>query len=274
MKESMIFTKSKKFASRVVKLYKFLCDEKKEYILSKQILRSGTSIGANLAEAAYASSRKDFANKQYIALKECSETLYWLELLKDNDYLTEEWFNNINNDCEEIKKMLSSSTKSITSNLQPPTSNLSQSGRSLIEMLGVLAIAGVMTAGAISMYNVVRTRQIRMVAVEDLKAIASNTKLLYAARRDFGGISTDYLVKSGVMKTEKSPLAGADFSVFAHPGVREFALVLNGLDFKTCGWLATVKLDWADRVSVNGYFESAATYCRKADKNEVAVWVK
>jgi len=149
-----------------------------------------------------------------------------------------------------------------------------ESGRSLIEMLGVLAIAGVMTAGAIAMYNVVRTRQIRMVATEDMKTVANNAKLLFSARRDYSGISVDYLVKAGAMKTEKSPLPGAEFSVMAEPGVREFIMMFGNLDFRTCSWLATVKLDWADRISVNGYFESAATYCRTVEKNEVSIWVK
>jgi Tfp pilus assembly major pilin PilA len=149
-----------------------------------------------------------------------------------------------------------------------------QCGRSLIETLGILAIAAVMTAGAIKMYNVVRTRQIRMVAVEDMKTIASNAKLLYAARRDYSGISVDYLVKAGAMRSEKSPFPGAELSMFANAGAKEFAMVFNGLDFNNCTWLATIKLDWADRVSVNGYFESSATYCNKVEKNEVTVWVK
>jgi Tfp pilus assembly protein PilE len=149
-----------------------------------------------------------------------------------------------------------------------------ESGRSLVEMLGVLAIAGVMTAGAFAMYRVVRTRQIRMVATQDMKTIADNARLLYAARRDYTGISADYLVKAGAMKTEKSPLSGAEFSVYANPGAKEFAMVFGGLGANDCSWLATAKLDWADRVSVNGYFESAATYCRNLNENEVAVWVK
>ena len=76
-----ILDKSKAFALRIVKLYKYLCDEKHEYILSKQILRSGTSIGANIAESECAISEKDFLLKIYTSLKECSETLYWLDLL-------------------------------------------------------------------------------------------------------------------------------------------------------------------------------------------------
>lgn len=73
--------KSKRFAVRIVNLYKYLCDNRKEYVLSKQVLRSGTSIGANLAEAESAMSKRDFLAKVYVALKECSETIYWLELL-------------------------------------------------------------------------------------------------------------------------------------------------------------------------------------------------
>lgn len=149
-----------------------------------------------------------------------------------------------------------------------------QSGRSLIEMLGVLAIAGVMTAGAIKMYAVVRTRQIHMVAEEDIKTIALNTKLLYATRSNYNEISVDYLVKAGVMKNEKSPLTGAIFSVTTNPDTKEFAMVFSGLDFKECSWLRTFKKDWASRIIVNGYFESTVMNCKKADKNEIAIWVK
>ena len=105
--------KSERFAVRIVKLYKFLCIEKNEYVLSKQILRSGTSIGANLAEAECAISRNDFISKVYIALKEESETLYWLRILIKTGYLTEAQYNSLYNDCEEIRKMLSSSTKTL-----------------------------------------------------------------------------------------------------------------------------------------------------------------
>ncbi len=116
--------KSKRFAVRVVNLYKYLCDEKKEFILSKQILRSGTSIGANLAEAGTAISKKDFQSKVYIALKECAETQYWLELLNETDYLTEELFQSLYQDCEELRKMLSATTKTLSSTLNSPPSTL------------------------------------------------------------------------------------------------------------------------------------------------------
>ena len=80
-REKTVKYKSKKFAVRIVKLYKYLCDEKKEYVLSKQLLRSGTSIGANIAESECGISEKDFLSKIYIALKDSAETIYWLDLL-------------------------------------------------------------------------------------------------------------------------------------------------------------------------------------------------
>lgn len=112
-KAGILRSKSLQFAVRIVNLAKYLREEKKEYTLSKQILKSGTSIGANLAESATAFSRKDFLPKVYISLKECSETLYWLELLRLTDYITEETFQSMQADCEELRKMLFSTTKTI-----------------------------------------------------------------------------------------------------------------------------------------------------------------
>lgn len=93
-----------------------MCNEKNEFVLSKQILRSGTSIGANIAEAKCGSSKKDFLNKMYIAFKECSETNYWLDLLFETEYINEKEYNSIKNDCEEINKILSSITKTTKNN--------------------------------------------------------------------------------------------------------------------------------------------------------------
>ena len=110
--------KSKHFAVRIVRLYQYLCSEKKEFVLSKQLLRSGTSIGANLAESECAITRKDFLSKIYIALKECNETLYWLDLLQETGYLSQAEYLSIKSDCEEIRKMLSSTTKTLVSSLK------------------------------------------------------------------------------------------------------------------------------------------------------------
>lgn len=117
-------TKSKRFAVRIVKLYQYLCQEKHEYVLSKQLLKSGTSIGANLAEAECAISKKDFLAKVYISLKECSEAKYWLELLFETDYLTESQFRSMLSDCEELRKMLSATTRTLSSTLHSPHSTL------------------------------------------------------------------------------------------------------------------------------------------------------
>ena len=111
MTENIVFAKSKRFAIRIVKLYQYLCSEKKEFVMSKQLLRSGTGIGANIAEAVCGISEKDFLAKMYIAFKECAETEYWLDLLKDTDYLTDQEYASILADCQEIKKLLSSITK-------------------------------------------------------------------------------------------------------------------------------------------------------------------
>ncbi len=87
MKESILKEKSKAFALRIIKMYNYLCEEKKEYVLSKQVLRSGTSIGANIAEAFYAQSDADFISKLYISRKEAGETIYWIELLQESSII-------------------------------------------------------------------------------------------------------------------------------------------------------------------------------------------
>ena len=113
MGEGLLKSRSKAFAVRIVNLYRYLREEKREFVLSKQLLRSGTSIGANLAEAECAISRKDFSAKVYIALKECAETKYWLELLRETDYLSTSEFRSIYSDCEEMRRMLSATTKTM-----------------------------------------------------------------------------------------------------------------------------------------------------------------
>lgn len=111
MIEGITYRKSKRFAVRIVKLYQYLREEKREYVLSKQLLRSGTSIGANVAEANCAFSERDFLSKMYIAFKECAETEYWLELMHDTELLSEKEFQSVYQDCKELKKLLSSITK-------------------------------------------------------------------------------------------------------------------------------------------------------------------
>ncbi len=117
MKENnIVVEKSLCFAKRIIKLHKYLVSEKKEYIISNQITRSGTSIGANIAEAECSMSQKDFLAKMYIAYKECAETQYWLRLLFETEYLDSNQYESIKSDCDELKKILSSITKTINTN--------------------------------------------------------------------------------------------------------------------------------------------------------------
>ena len=112
--DSIVKQKSLDFAKRIVRLYKYLGAERHEYVMSKQILRSGTSIGANVAEAIYGSSRKDFVAKLQIAQKEAAETLYWLELLNSSDYIPDKLYLSLIDDCKEILAILAATIKSCT----------------------------------------------------------------------------------------------------------------------------------------------------------------
>lgn len=111
VKDNPLLEKSLHFAARIVKLYQYLSKEKKESIISKQIIRSGTSIGANANEAAYGVSQADFIAKMQIVLKETAETEYWLKLLLLSDYLDEKLAQSLINDCLEIKRILIASLK-------------------------------------------------------------------------------------------------------------------------------------------------------------------
>ena len=115
MKENVVQEKSYTFALRIVKLYRWLCEEKKEFVLAKQILRSGTSVGANVEEAIGGHSERDFHSKITIAYKEIRETHYWLRLLRDSNYIEENAFQSIIADCEELTKILGSITKTMRS---------------------------------------------------------------------------------------------------------------------------------------------------------------
>ena len=116
MNNSILADKSYDFALRIIKLYKYL-QNKKEFILSKQLLRSGTAVGALIRESKFAQSKPDFINKLSIALKEANETSYWLSLLKDSNYIEEKHFTSIHNDSEELIKLLVSTIKTSKKNL-------------------------------------------------------------------------------------------------------------------------------------------------------------
>ena len=114
---NILLEKSRSFSGRIVKMYQYLTTVKKEHVISKQVLRSGTSIGANLAESRNAQSVADYLNKQNIALKEADETAYWLENLQTGGYINEKEYKSISNDCNEIISMLVCSVKTLKQKL-------------------------------------------------------------------------------------------------------------------------------------------------------------
>ena len=118
MTENVIRDKSKAFAIRIVNTYKYLCDSQKEYVLSKQLLRCGTSIGANVAEGIHAISKKEFIAKLNISLKEAYETEYWLDLLRETEYISDSQYQSINADCTELIKLLTAIIRTAKKNLE------------------------------------------------------------------------------------------------------------------------------------------------------------
>ena len=115
--DNPIENRSYQFALRIVKAYKYLTRQKEEYVLSKQMLRSGTSIGAMMREAKFAQSRADFINKASIALKEANETLYWIELLHDSEYIDDLSFNSLHQEADELTAILASIVKTTKENM-------------------------------------------------------------------------------------------------------------------------------------------------------------
>ncbi len=116
MKENVLIDKSIVFASRIIKLNQYLIKDKKEHIISKQIVRSGTSIGANINEANYGQSKADFISKMHIALKETAETEYWIKLLIMSEYISEEMGKSLLDDCLDIKRILVASINTAKEN--------------------------------------------------------------------------------------------------------------------------------------------------------------
>lgn len=117
MRENVLKEKSFKFAVRIVNLNKYLCEEKKEFVFSKQLLRCGTSVGAMTREAEHSESKFDFVHKMAVAQKEINETLFWLELMQETEYISKQEFESINADAIEIIKMLTSTIKTVKSKL-------------------------------------------------------------------------------------------------------------------------------------------------------------
>ena len=115
-KENVVKSKSFAFSVRIVRLYQYLANQKKEFIIAKQLLRSGTSVGAMVKEAEHAESRNDFKHKISIAQKEINESIYWLELLRETEYLSKEEFDSLKADAVELLKIVTAIIKSVKVN--------------------------------------------------------------------------------------------------------------------------------------------------------------
>lgn len=149
-----------------------------------------------------------------------------------------------------------------------------QSGRSLVEIIGVMAIGAVLMAALVTTYTTVRNRQMRTIAVSTLEQIAKNTKLLMEMRGDYSGVSVDYLVKSGALKNTKAPIGNDEWSVTSSIDGSEFLINLTGLTKGECDYFTTVNMSWADRVKVNGFESDPGTYCLTIGGNEVSIIVQ
>lgn len=150
----------------------------------------------------------------------------------------------------------------------------SESGRSLIEMLGVLAIGGILTAAAYGTYNMLRTNQIRNLALSEIEQIARNTKILLETRGDYTGVSVDYLVKAGALLDETAPIGGSDWSVTAGLDGKTFAINLTNLTNGDCVFFATKKIEWAKGIAVNKIENSGSESCLSAQRNLISIIVE
>lgn len=149
-----------------------------------------------------------------------------------------------------------------------------ESGRSLIEVIGVLAIAGVMSASAISIYNVIRNNQARKIASMEIEQIAKNTKILMGARGDYTGISVDYLIATGALKNNQAPIGDANWSVTAINEGAGFSINLSGLSSGECEYFVTAAPKWATKVLINGFETDINTSCFSTDTNQISFTVE
>ena len=148
-----------------------------------------------------------------------------------------------------------------------------QSGRSLIEIIGVLAISAIMISGTYAVYNSTNEKQKRLIASSALENIATKTKTLLEYS-GYGPVSVDFLIESGVLNNNKAPAGNQDWSVTSNFEGSEFSINLTGLSYNECAYFITKKFDWAINISVNGYGSSDASYCLKTGDNKISFFVQ
>lgn len=149
-----------------------------------------------------------------------------------------------------------------------------ESGRSLIEVIGVMAIAGAMTISALGVYNMLRGNQVRTIASADLSQIAENTKLLMEMRGTYEGVSIDYLIKAGALKSDAAPIGGDAWSIESSADGATFSINLVDLSNNECEYFATKKPKWATEIMINGFEAGISDNCFDSDTNQISFIVK
>ena len=148
-----------------------------------------------------------------------------------------------------------------------------QSGRSLIEIVGVLAIGAIMVTGTYAIYNSTNAKQKRLIASTELENIATKTKTLL----EYSGytpVSVDFLIEAGALTNDKAPAGGNNWSITSNFNGTEFSINLVDLTFDECAYFTTKKFDWTTHISVNGYDSSDASYCLKTGDNTISFFAK
>ncbi|MCL2017218.1 MAG: hypothetical protein FWG80_00375 [Alphaproteobacteria bacterium] len=163
----------------------------------------------------------------------------------------------------------------IKNNISRFTSHTAESGRSLIEVVGVMALGAIMIAGTFQVYQSVQVRKDRMIAAEDLKDIARNSRLLFAGKNNYTGISVGYLIKMGALKTGAAISIASEFDLFPEQEGSVFQINLHGVSFADCSWAATQHFDWVTDIRINDFYEGLpAENCKRDEKNKVTFVVK
>ena len=150
----------------------------------------------------------------------------------------------------------------------------SESGRSLIEVIGVMAITGVMTVSALGIYNMIRANQVRSIAIAEIKQIAENTKILLEMRGSYDGVSVSYLIKAGALQNDKAPLGGDGWSVTSSVDGATFSINLVDLTNGECNYFVSKQPAWAAKVLVNGFETGVSSNCFNSDTNQVSFVVE
>ena len=148
-----------------------------------------------------------------------------------------------------------------------------QSGRSLIEIIGVLAIGAIMLSGTYAIYNTTNQKQKRMIASENIKEIVTKTKTLLEYS-GYQNVSVDFLIEAGVLQNDKAPAGDKYWSITSSIDGSEFSINLSGLTYDECAYFTTKKFDWLTSITVNGYSSSASSYCLKTGDNKLSFFAK